>query len=68
VPVVMAGGPKCETEKEVFDFVYDGIKERFLRDKPGTEHLAKPASGSRSKSALRDSAQERDIEGSVRDI
>ncbi|OGS02274.1 MAG: autoinducer 2 aldolase [Elusimicrobia bacterium RIFOXYB12_FULL_50_12] len=25
VPVVMAGGPKCETEKEVFDFVYDGM-------------------------------------------
>ena len=25
VPVVMAGGPKCETELEVFDFVYDGI-------------------------------------------
>ena len=23
----MAGGPKCETEKEVFDFVYDGIKK-----------------------------------------
>jgi putative autoinducer-2 (AI-2) aldolase len=27
VPVVMAGGPKCETELEVFDFVYDGIKK-----------------------------------------
>jgi putative autoinducer-2 (AI-2) aldolase len=26
VPVVMAGGPKCETEKEVFDFVYDGMQ------------------------------------------
>jgi len=26
VPVVMAGGPKCETEKEVMDFVYDGIQ------------------------------------------
>lgn len=26
VPVVMAGGPKCETELEVFDFVYDGIQ------------------------------------------
>lgn len=26
VPVVMAGGPKCETEREVFEFVYDGIK------------------------------------------
>lgn len=27
VPVVMAGGPKCETEKEIFDFVYDGIQK-----------------------------------------
>jgi len=25
VPVVMAGGPKCETEKEVLDFVADGM-------------------------------------------
>jgi len=25
VPVVMAGGPKCETEREVFEFVHDGI-------------------------------------------
>jgi len=27
VPVVIAGGPKCETELEVFDFVYDGMKK-----------------------------------------
>lgn len=27
VPVVMAGGPKCETELEVFKFVYDGIQK-----------------------------------------
>jgi len=27
VPVVMAGGPKCETEQEVFDFVYDGMRK-----------------------------------------
>lgn len=26
VPVVMAGGPKAETEREVFDFVYDGMQ------------------------------------------
>ncbi len=26
VPVVMAGGPKCETEKEVLSFVYDGMQ------------------------------------------
>ena len=22
----MAGGPKCKTEKEVFEFVYDGLQ------------------------------------------
>ncbi|HUT63227.1 MAG TPA: 3-hydroxy-5-phosphonooxypentane-2,4-dione thiolase [Anaerolineae bacterium] len=27
VPVVMAGGPKCETEFEVLDFVYDGMQK-----------------------------------------
>ena len=26
VPVVVAGGPKCKTELEVFEFVYDGIQ------------------------------------------
>lgn len=26
VPVVMAGGPKCETERQVFEFVHDGMK------------------------------------------
>jgi putative autoinducer-2 (AI-2) aldolase len=26
VPVVMAGGPKCETEVEVMEFVYDGMQ------------------------------------------
>lgn len=26
VPVIMAGGPKCETENEVFQFVYDGMQ------------------------------------------
>jgi putative autoinducer-2 (AI-2) aldolase len=26
VPVVMAGGPKCETEREVFEFVHDGLQ------------------------------------------
>lgn len=26
VPVVMAGGPKCETAQEVFDFVHDGLR------------------------------------------
>ena len=27
VPVVMAGGPKVDTEREVFDFVYDGMQK-----------------------------------------
>jgi putative autoinducer-2 (AI-2) aldolase len=27
VPVVIAGGPKCETEKDVFEFVYDGLQK-----------------------------------------
>ncbi len=27
VPVVMAGGPKCKSEREVFDFVYDGMQK-----------------------------------------
>ena len=27
VPVVIAGGPKCETELEVFDFVFDGMQK-----------------------------------------
>jgi putative autoinducer-2 (AI-2) aldolase len=27
VPIVIAGGPKCETEFEVFEFVYDGIQK-----------------------------------------
>lgn len=27
VPVVMAGGPKCETDKEVFEFVHDGMSK-----------------------------------------
>lgn len=27
VPIVMAGGPKCDTELEVFEFVYDGIEK-----------------------------------------
>jgi len=27
VPVVMAGGPRVDTESEVFDFVYDGIQK-----------------------------------------
>ena len=27
VPVIMAGGPKCKSEKEVFEFVHDGMQK-----------------------------------------
>jgi len=27
VPVVIAGGPKCETERQVFEFVHDGMQK-----------------------------------------
>jgi len=27
VPVIIAGGPKCESELEVLEFVYDGLKK-----------------------------------------
>ncbi|MGD9015063.1 MAG: 3-hydroxy-5-phosphonooxypentane-2,4-dione thiolase [Candidatus Omnitrophota bacterium] len=27
VPIIMAGGPKCETELEVLEFVYDGMQK-----------------------------------------
>lgn len=27
VPVIMAGGPKCKTSKEVFEFVHDGMQK-----------------------------------------
>jgi len=27
VPVVIAGGPKCESEVDVFKFVYDGMQK-----------------------------------------
>jgi len=27
VPIVMAGGPRCETAQEVFEFVYDGMQK-----------------------------------------
>ncbi len=30
VPVVIAGGPKCETEQEVFEFVADGMQKGAL--------------------------------------
>ena len=39
-PVVIAGGPKTETQKEVFDFVYDGMQAGAIGVNLGTEHLA----------------------------
>ncbi len=27
MPVVIAGGPKADTPREVFDFVYDGMQQ-----------------------------------------
>ena len=45
VPVVMAGGPKCETELEVFKFVYDGMQKRGHRRESGQKRLAEPPSG-----------------------
>jgi putative autoinducer-2 (AI-2) aldolase len=27
VPIVIAGGPKTESQKEVFDFIYDGMQK-----------------------------------------
>ncbi len=49
VPVVMAGGPKCETELEVLEFVYDGMQKgaiginlgRNIWQNPHPEAMAK---------------------------
>ena len=40
VPVVMAGGPKTETQKEVFDFVYDGMQKGAIGVNLGQKRLA----------------------------
>ena len=40
VPVVMAGGPRVDTEREVFDFVYDGMQNGAIGVNLGEEHLA----------------------------
>ena len=42
VPVIMAGGPKCETELEVLEFVHDGIAEGGGGDQSGQKCLAEP--------------------------
>lgn len=49
VPVIMAGGPKCNTEEEVLDFVYDGMQNgakginlgRNVWQSPNPEPVAK---------------------------
>jgi putative autoinducer-2 (AI-2) aldolase len=35
VPVVIAEGPKCETAREVFEFVYDGMQKGAIGLNPG---------------------------------
>ena len=43
VPVVMAGGPKCESELEVFDFVYDGMRKGAIGVNLGRNVWQNPA-------------------------
>ncbi len=44
VPIVIAGGPKCETELEVFEFVYDGIQKGAIGVNLGRNVWQKPPS------------------------
>jgi 3-hydroxy-5-phosphonooxypentane-2,4-dione thiolase len=53
VPVVIAGGPKTETQREVFDFVYDGMQKGAIGVNLGrnvwqTEHPVAAIRGIRS--------------------
>lgn len=49
VPVIMAGGPKCETERQVLEFVHDGMQKgaaginlgRNVWQSPNPEPMAK---------------------------
>ncbi len=43
VPVVMAGGPKCESELEVFEFVYDGMQRGAIGVNLGRNVWQNPA-------------------------
>lgn len=43
VPVVMAGGPKCETELEVFEFVHDGMQRGAIGVNLGRNVWQNPA-------------------------
>ncbi|MBC7231084.1 MAG: 3-hydroxy-5-phosphonooxypentane-2,4-dione thiolase [Actinobacteria bacterium] len=43
VPVVMAGGPKCESELEVFEFVYDGMQKGAIGVNLGRNVWQNPA-------------------------
>jgi len=42
VPVVMAGGPKVDTNLEVFEFVYDGMQKGAVGVNLGREITAVP--------------------------
>jgi putative autoinducer-2 (AI-2) aldolase len=54
VPVVIAGGPKTESELEVFEFVYDGIQKGAIGVNLGRNiwQNAKPAAMARALQAL----------------
>jgi len=54
VPVVIAGGPRCETELEVFEFVYDGMRKGAIGVNLGRNvwQNAHPAAMMRSLNAL----------------
>jgi putative autoinducer-2 (AI-2) aldolase len=49
VPVVMAGGPKCETELEVFDFVHDGLQKGAIGVNLGRNVWQNPAPAAMAK-------------------
>jgi DhnA family fructose-bisphosphate aldolase class Ia len=50
VPVVMAGGPKVDTELEVFEFVHDGSGERCHWSQPRKKCMAESPPGGHDKS------------------
>lgn len=73
VPVVMAGGPKCETAREVFEFVHDGIQRGAIGINLGrnvwqSEHPVATASALRAIIHEQASVQEAcDLYNEVRD-
>ncbi|XES78434.1 MAG: 3-hydroxy-5-phosphonooxypentane-2,4-dione thiolase [Candidatus Bathyarchaeia archaeon] len=54
VPIVIAGGPKTETQKEVFDFVYDGMQKGAIGVNLGRNiwQTAHPAAAMRAIQAI----------------